>query len=200
MKWSVSGCFDLTRKILFLPPPFFSLFFSLVFQKFEWKNQSFFLSFLREEARVEGERWEESKEKIKSSLLLWPHLTGENVSDQRGEERKLFSRSISVYFDRYFSYLLGYIVPFFFEWEISSSAWSLLYNCLFWTNRETIIWALTEIGTLFLLLNAYRKTNNEERMMNKNERYRIPAHFPFFSCDNKNDLFCICAYLTLLLL
>ena len=36
-----------------------------------------------------------------------------------------------------------------------------------------------------------RKTNNEERMMNKNERYRIPAHFPFFSCENKNDLFCI---------
>ena len=137
MKWSVSGCFDLLRKILFFaPPPFFLSFFLLFFKNLSEKISPFFSLFWEKKQNVEGERWEESKEKIKSSLLLWPHLTGENVSDQRGEERKLFSRSISVHFDRYFSYLLGYIVPFFFEWEISSSAWSLLYNCLFWTKRQ----------------------------------------------------------------
>ena len=50
--------------------------------------------------------------KIKSSLLLQSHLTTALLPDQRKKDRKLFSRSFRVHFDRYFTYLIGYIVSF----------------------------------------------------------------------------------------
>ena len=59
MKWSVSCCFDLMRKIFVFcpPPPFFSLFFLLFFKNLSEKISPFFSLFLREEEKhVEGER------------------------------------------------------------------------------------------------------------------------------------------------
>ena len=52
------------------------------------------------------------RRKIKSSLLLQSHLTTALLPDQRKKDRKLFSRSFRVHFDRYFTYLIGYIVSF----------------------------------------------------------------------------------------
>ena len=101
------------------------------------------------------------RRKIKSSLLLQSHLTTALLPDQRKKDRKLFSRSFRVHFDRYFTYLIGYIVSFLTRILIRDLfSFSLLIVSLSLSNYEC---NRTLIHSLILFKHAPRiKTTRED--------------------------------------
>ena len=122
------------------------------------------------------------RRKIKSSLLLQSHLTTAFLPDQRKKDRKLFSRSFRVHFDRYFTYLIGYIVSFLTRILIRDLFFSL--NCL----------------SLSPIMSVCNKNPHpfshpfQARAANKNNEGRScasrAARLPLFSAnENKNDIF-----------
>ncbi len=122
------------------------------------------------------------RRKIKSSLLLQSHLTTALLPDQRKKDRKLFSRSFRVHFDRYFTYLIGYIVSFLTRILI----------------RDLFSFSLLIVS---LSLSNYEQQNPhpfshpfQARAANKNDEGRScasrAARLPLFSAnENKNDIF-----------